>query len=399
MKIIKTLLLFFSLLCIGNVFAEEKSPIPEESNKFGFKIYESIEREREGQNLSYAPFSVYQIMGMLYMCTKGYGYEAAELADKLNFSRNKNKTFKQFSDAIKISTANDPGITTSNSVWVNDKFSLKKDFETRIKNFFHASVYAGDFSTPAATKQKINGWVSEKTRNMIRSVDISIEPLTGIVLLNASVFIKEWGAPFEKAETKPRDFFKSDGTKVSTPFMNNEKMSSKAVYDDVTETIALQLSYKGRGHSMIIIMPAPGKNVENVNFDTFTKFVNALSETQFNSRMVSMPRFTVSSDTIPLMEKLKAAGINKVLGENVDFSEISDALLEAYVSDIATMSRVEVDEKGTKAAAVTKASFQALGIIEKKTPVIIDRPFKFFIIENKTNLILFMGTVNDPTKN
>jgi serpin B len=65
---------------------------------------------------------------------------------------------------------------------------------------------------------------------------------------------------------------------------------------------------------------------------------------------------------------------------------ITDVLHKAYVA---------VDESGTEAAAATSVG---VGTTTAQEPMLVNKPFVFVIREMKTGLILFTGTVNDPTQ-
>ena len=58
---------------------------------------------------------------------------------------------------------------------------------------------------------------------------------------------------------------------------------------------------------------------------------------------------------------------------------------------------ISVDEHGTKAAAITDITMKdyATGMPEEIKEVILDRPFVYMIIDNSTNLPIFIGTVTD----
>ena len=61
---------------------------------------------------------------------------------------------------------------------------------------------------------------------------------------------------------------------------------------------------------------------------------------------------------------------------------------------------VEIDEEGTEAAAVTTTMFIEVGspMLEPEPKVmIVDRPYWFFIRDDKTGLMLFAGRVEDPS--
>jgi serpin B len=64
------------------------------------------------------------------------------------------------------------------------------------------------------------------------------------------------------------------------------------------------------------------------------------------------------------------------------------------ISFVRQKTFMEVDERGTRAAAVT-----AVGIVETSLPpeVVVDRPFVLVIRERLSGALLFAGLVGDPT--
>ncbi|MDE2591009.1 MAG: serpin family protein, partial [Patescibacteria group bacterium] len=72
---------------------------------------------------------------------------------------------------------------------------------------------------------------------------------------------------------------------------------------------------------------------------------------------------------------------------NRDLS-ISLAVHQAYV---------KVDEKGTEAAAATSVTMETSSMPVSKYTFRADHPFVFLIYDKKTNLVLFMGQIVDPS--
>jgi len=71
------------------------------------------------------------------------------------------------------------------------------------------------------------------------------------------------------------------------------------------------------------------------------------------------------------------------------------------VSEVKQKSFVEVNEEGTEAAAVTMvvmAGSAAPMNPPKPFEMIVDRPFFFVIADERTQSILFMGLISDPTQ-
>ncbi|MDD5140768.1 MAG: serpin family protein [Verrucomicrobiales bacterium] len=69
-----------------------------------------------------------------------------------------------------------------------------------------------------------------------------------------------------------------------------------------------------------------------------------------------------------------------------------------YISEVRQKAFVEVGEAGTEAAAVTGISVPISSALEENPPkpfeMIVDRPFLFAIVDARSEMILFMGVVN-----
>ena len=84
-----------------------------------------------------------------------------------------------------------------------------------------------------------------------------------------------------------------------------------------------------------------------------------------------------------------------MFGEKADFSGMADKLPYPHVGQIQHKTFIEVDEDGTRAGAAT-AIVGAGGKLTPAYDMVIDRPFFFAIRDDKSGLILFMGSVVDP---
>ena len=57
---------------------------------------------------------------------------------------------------------------------------------------------------------------------------------------------------------------------------------------------------------------------------------------------------------------------------------------------------ITVNEEGTEAAALTQVGFMPLS---SQIRFIVDRPFLFLIYEHRTDCLVFMGRVVNPSQN
>jgi serpin B len=84
-----------------------------------------------------------------------------------------------------------------------------------------------------------------------------------------------------------------------------------------------------------------------------------------------------------------------------DFSGIT-AAERLVISEVIHQANIDVDEKGTEAAAATAVVISATGGCGSSQPLKVitlrlDRPFFFVLRDVETGAILFMGRVTDPS--
>ena len=95
-----------------------------------------------------------------------------------------------------------------------------------------------------------------------------------------------------------------------------------------------------------------------------------------------------------LTSLFKTMGIEKLFSPQADFSPMSSEWLK--MEAILHKAHIEVDSKGTKAAAVTIGivTCGCAPVMEEYRTVTLDRPFIYAIIHNETGLPVFAGIMN-----
>ena len=92
---------------------------------------------------------------------------------------------------------------------------------------------------------------------------------------------------------------------------------------------------------------------------------------------------------------LSNLGIKRAFGSKAQFGDISDEAL--LISDVIQKTYINVNEKGTEAAAVTIAVVGALSMRPPRIEVMtFDRPFLYVIMKDNSNDVLFAGKVGNP---
>ena len=114
---------------------------------------------------------------------------------------------------------------------------------------------------------------------------------------------------------------------------------------------------------------------------------------------IAMPEFSYSFEK-ELTGICQMLGIHTVFTDNADFSPMADVNIKAGC--VMHKARIELDRKGTKAAAVTKMyhclSASACVLQHEPKIVYLTRPFIYAIIHNETSLPVFIGVLNRVEK-
>jgi serpin B len=93
-------------------------------------------------------------------------------------------------------------------------------------------------------------------------------------------------------------------------------------------------------------------------------------------------------------------GMALAFTDDADFTGMADPPNPAErlkIDNVYHKAFVEVTEEGTEAAAATAVVMVARGAAMKVEQFVADHPFFFVIRDRRTNDVLFMGRVTDPS--
>jgi serpin B len=135
-------------------------------------------------------------------------------------------------------------------------------------------------------------------------------------------------------------------------------------------------------------------------------FVESLSKESWENYMdgfklvegleVKFPKFKLKYGVKRLNDVLDKLGMGIAFDPfNANFRGIAPA--DLFIDYVDHKAVIEVNEKGTVAAAATNVGIGVTSIPTIKPTFIVDRPFFFVIRDDRSGTILFMGKVVDPT--
>ncbi len=378
---------------------EEVDTLVSSNNNFTLSLYKQLSSANPGDNIFFSGFSVSCALSMTYVGAAGD--TEAQIAKVLNFTLSKNEINKAFHDLLYEINKRGKGyiLEIANALWGDKGYSFLDSFLDVIDRYYGGGFYRVNFrGDPEGSREKINKWVEEKTREKIKDLlpPRSITSLTRLVITNAIYFKGDWLHPFEKENTQKMPFYTLDTTQVDVPMMYQKE---KFEYMEEKGKFKLLVLPYGDGRlSMVIVLPDKREGISELEQElTWDKIEDALIRTRKREVDVYIPKFKMER-MYELVEPLNAMGMSDAFTNRADFSNM-EPKKELYITDVVHKAYIDVNEKGTEAAAATGVVIALRAAIPYE-PLIFkaDHPFLYFIIHNPTGQVLFMGRVTDPTK-
>ena len=291
--------------------------------------------------------------------------------------------------------ADDSPLSLANSVWLRDSegLAVEDSFLETCGGRLGAQVFSAPFDD--STVADVNAWISEKTHEMIPNMLDRISDGTQLLLVNALAFEGAWEEPFDSALVTPDTFTSEDGTERDVDMMH----STEGTYLEGELATGFAKPYEGYDYLFVGLLPAEGVTVAELLEDLDGEGLSELLEPVDNTVVqVGLPKFTGSHE-IELSDALRALGMTDAFEEGVaDFTRMgsSDAG-PLYVGGVLHKTFIDVDEKGTRAAAATAVAMDGADAPIEEEPevkeVILDRPFVYLILDQATMTPVFTGTV------
>ena len=363
----------------------------EASNRFAFSLLAQVQAAQPDSNLFMSPLSAHMALGMALNGAADSTFEA--MRTTLGFeSPNMSEINGAYATLLELLVGLDPRVEfrIGNSVWLRQGFPFLPSFGDTVSAYFDATVSERDFDDPA-TIDAINSWVEDATNGKIERIVESIDPLDIAFLINAIYFKGTWTSQFDPADTHDGDFHLLDGSTKTVKMMNRSGTYSTAFGSDYE---AVDLPYGGEAFSMTIVVPRESSSltelVARMTPVAWEDMLSGLAEGKVN---IAMPRFRLEWKR-QLKDALADLGMDIAFKPfEANFSNLSDAADDLYISSVLQKTFVNVDEEGTEAAAATSVTVTATSA---PPSIRVDRPFLLVIRERFSGTILFVGAIVDP---
>lgn len=354
---------------------------------FTLRLFKECADPSKEENMMISPLSVITALGMTANGAKNDTLGQIESAIGLNLDE-----LNTFLAAYLDTFPKDDGykLTPANSVWYRDTESLhvEKDFLHSMNSNLNAEVYPEPFDD--GTCDKINEWVNENTDGMIQKLLDEIPSDAVMYLINALAFDSEWAEEYENTDVHENIFTTASGTEQTADMMHSEESR----YLRSNDALGFLKFYRDEKYAFVGILPNEGIRLDDyIASLTPEKLTDMLGTVYGDDVNARLPKFDAEY-SVTMNDQLKDMGITDLFDFALcDLSGMaqSDAG-NIYVSRVLHKTFISVDEKGTKAAAVTAVECTAECVSE---PVCIhlDRPFLYMIVEWENRVPVFIGTL------
>ncbi|MGI6004828.1 MAG: serpin family protein [Christensenellales bacterium] len=368
---------------------QDISAVINRMNQFSLEIWSRVAQEED--DYIFSPFSVYLALACLSGGTVGETYEElrAVLYPEGMSREDFNTAVGNLIDLLTADLGEDHAIIDiAGLICTRNDYRISMEFAQAAQDYYASDAASVDFGDPA-TIDAMNKWVEEATRGLVKEpFKEDFDPSTVMVLMNSLYFEAKWAWPFTEDATSVQTFHGRDGD-TTVEMMVRE--SPLAYYKTKDLQFARQ-HYTG-GAYMDIFLPE-----RNTDTKAVLPLVAQMDERWLSSEenvLLKMPKYEMQTD-IGLNEILEAMGMPSMFGGGLD-NLVEEGGGGLFVSLVRQCAKIEVDEKGTKAAAVTIVAI-AESVPPEPVRMTVDRPYLYKIglpVGDYGELILFVGEINN----
>jgi len=358
---------------------------------FSLSLFKAAAGDSKKGNMLISPLSVLLALSMA-ACGAG-GETLAEIEEVLGLTAEElNAYLYTYVSSLPQSEKNK--FKAANSFWFRDdgSISINKPFLQKIDGYYGAHAYSAPFDE--STVKDINKWVDDNTEGLIKKVINSIDSETVMFIINALVFEAEWASVYEKSEIEKGKFTSINGEERNVKYMHTYE--NNCFYKD--DAVGFVKYYSGGKYAFAAVMPSQGDVYDYAGTLTEEKFTDLFDFSGSESERyaeVYLPKFQYEY-SIDMKEVFRTLGINEAFGQNADFSGIGETGTgQLYIYDVIHKTYISVDERGTKAGAVTAIKGGCGAMPAPGREIHFDRPFVYFIMDMNTKLPVFMGIASD----
>ncbi len=374
----------------------EKTELKGDENQaltdFGLKLLKASLKndskdDTKPENVLVSPLSIFECLNMVENGAKENTLREMEETMGLEVNQG-NKWFKGYNNFLEEDK--EQKLFIANSIWFKNSKELKveKTFLEKNAFYYNADIYKRAFDD--GLKDEINQWVSEKTNKMINEILDKVPEDAVMYLINAISFVSDWEEQYEEDEVFDSEFTLEDGSEEEIELMYSEEYE----YLENDNSTGIIKPYKNGKFAFVALLPNEDIKIKDYLESLSAEEIHSMIKNRSEEEVYTyIPKFQ-SDYGIELGKILQEMGMKDAFHvNNADFSEL--AILQngnISISKVIHNTHIEVDERGTKAAASTMVEMEDEAIMEEETKTVrLDRPFVYMIYDMEMDIPIFMG--------
>lgn len=373
------------------------------ANDFAFRLSSQLLGESGNDNFVCSPYSVWLPLAALANATDDASLEllldalgvAGITTEDLNHAASRMLYDLTGERAREYEPDAHNPLKIANALFVSQNEELNSTFAKNFMDYYRGQAFSVDFTDQSAV-QAINQWANQHTDGLIDEIIQQFDPDTVAAIANAIYFSDRWDWEFREEQTAEGIFCGASGEDTAH-FMLREGDNQTYYEDDRLQAIPLRFK---SGGALYILLPKDGDATGLLSTMDEAYFREIQSDSIQASGKLLLPRFKIDGGIISLRDSLEALGV-PLFDEQL--AALAGGIVEGdtpmWLTSAAHKAVIEVDEKGTTAAAVTIMAVEGAAMPEPTKPfeMICDRPFAFILCDETYdggNQILFTGVVN-----
>jgi serpin B len=393
--------LLVASLLLPRIILAQQAQVVAGNNAFAFDLYGKL--KATPGNIFFSPYSISSALTMTY--TGARGNTEKQMAVVMHFDQ---KSFhpafgylqKRLND---VEAKGDVTLSIANGLWMQNDYKFLPDFVELAQKNYRVELQTVDFKHETEkSRLAVNTWVADKTNGKITYLlpPGSVSQLTRLILVNAIYFKGTWFSKFDSALTETASFWttKKDSIKVKMMATKDFKLKDDYRYMEDTILQALEMPYRGKELSMLVVLPKRIDGLHDLEQSISSAWLDSIISNLSQEKVrVRFPKFRATNDFL-LGKTLRSMGIIDAFDSTAaDFSGMTGNRF-LHISEVIHKAFVDVNEEGTEAAAATAVAMAAGCAIRPHEPPMFraNHPFLFFIRDNRSGSILFMGKIVHP---
>ncbi len=343
--------------------------------------------EKHVKNVTFSPLSLSSVLSIL--ANGADGETRSELLSTLKTSNldELNQLNKKLLETLP-SLDNNVRFNSANAFF-HDGLEIQNNFISALNNYFNASI----FPCPLKSTQGLNSlnqWITDNSWGILQQYGINSLFGSKMHFFNITAFMARWTNPFEESNTKFGPLFTNENGVAQNAYMMYKE--EYMPYYKGENYQATSMSYGNGAFKFTVILPDTDSNIYDVIANLSVSEFNKIKKPELVVDLhFTLPRFKNESSLDLYFDIFPGLGLTDL--ESGNYNNICP---EAVINNNRQCAVIEVNESGTKAAAITDeelmiSDYNGVPPTEFK----VNRPFIYTIHEQSTGAIMFIGIVRD----